>query len=123
MGSVKHDARGSEVKVGKGALRSDPRLAELVSLLKAYQPEQIILFGSHARGQADEFSDYDIVVIKRTDRTFLERMQDMVPYLVAFDRPADIFVYTPDEYEGMSQCGLGWMAHKEGIVLYEREPS
>ena len=109
--------------VGKDRLSSDPRLRRLVALLMEYQPERILLFGSHARGQADEFSDYDIMVIKRTERSFLERLEDMVPYLVAFDRPAEILVYTPDEYERMGERGLGWIVRKEGIILYERKPS
>jgi predicted nucleotidyltransferase len=107
---------------GNNTVPSDPRLRRLVSLLMAYQPEKILLFGSHARGQADEFSDYDILVIKRTESSFLERLQEMVPFLVAFDRPAEILVYTPDEYERMGESGLGWIARSEGIVLYERQP-
>jgi predicted nucleotidyltransferase len=38
-------------------LSSDPRLRRLVALLMEVQPERILLFGSRARGQADEFSD------------------------------------------------------------------
>jgi predicted nucleotidyltransferase len=73
-----------------------------------------------ARGQADAYSDYDIIVIKRTDRAFLDRLSDMVPYLVAFDRPADILVYTPEEFDAMRETGLGWIAHQEGIELYAK---
>jgi predicted nucleotidyltransferase len=98
----------------------DPHLEKLICLLKRYDPERIILFGSRARGEADEYSDYDIIVIKRTDKPFLERLQDMVPYLVEFDRPAEILVYTPEEYERMSEIGLGWIVHNEGVTLYER---
>lgn len=97
----------------------DPHLGKLVRLLKRYEPERIILFGSRARGDADEYSDYDIIVIKRTDKPFLERLRDMVPYLVEFDRPAEILVYTPDEYERMREIGLGWIVHNEGVALYE----
>jgi predicted nucleotidyltransferase len=101
-------------------LKSDPRLDALVQILRGYDPERIILFGSRARGEADEYSDYDVVVIKETDRPFLERLQDMVPYLLAFDRPAEILVYRPDEFERMRDTGLGWIVHQEGVVLYER---
>ena len=44
-------------------LTIDPHLNRLVRLLQNYEPEQIILFGSRARGEADEQSDYDVVVI------------------------------------------------------------
>ena len=92
-----------------------------MQLLRRYEPERIILFGSQARGEADEHSDYDLIVIKRTDRSFLERLRDMVPYLVQFSRPAEILVYTPDEYERMGETGLGWIVKQEGVTLYERQ--
>ena len=69
---------------------TDPYLDEIVAILKSYDPERIILFGSRARGEADEYSDYDLMVIKRTDRPFLDRLRDMVPYLRQITRPADI---------------------------------
>lgn len=68
----------------------DPALDRIVRLLQRYEPERIILFGSRARGDADEHSDYDLIVIKRTSRPFLERLRDMVPYLVEFDQPIHI---------------------------------
>jgi uncharacterized protein len=101
-------------------LETDAHLHRLVSLLQDYEPEQIILFGSQARGEADEHSDYDLVVIKRTDRPFLERLRDMVPYRIKFRRPADILVYTPEEWERMGETGLGWVVRQEGVTLYER---
>jgi predicted nucleotidyltransferase len=121
------EVRSAVVRSIKGYLESgstrdfdDPHLENLVRLLKRYEPERIILFGSRARGDADEYSDYDIIVIKRTDKPFLERLRDMVPYLMEFDRPAEVLVYTPEEYERMRETGLGWIAHNEGVVLYER---
>ncbi len=102
---------------------ADPFLDEIVRLLRDYEPERVILFGSRARGDADEHSDYDLIVIKRTTRPFLERMSDMVPYLIAFSRPAEILVYTPEEFERMGETGLGWLAQREGVILYERPSS
>ncbi len=109
-----HEHRTQEIMEG------DPDLRRLVGLLCEYDPDRIILFGSRARGQQHEHSDYDVVVIKRTNRPFLERLQDMVPFLAQFDRSAEILVYTPEEYEGMRETGLGWAVHNEGVVLYER---
>jgi predicted nucleotidyltransferase len=96
-----------------GSIREfdDPHLEKLIHLLKRYEPEQIILFGSRARGDADEYSDYDIILIKRTDKPFLERLRDMVPYLMEFDRPAEVLVYTPEEYEQMRETGLIMLAN------------
>ncbi len=50
----------------------------------------------------------------------IERLRDMVPYLVQFSHPADILVYTPEEFEQMGETGLGWLARQEGVTLYER---
>jgi len=113
-------------KAGEGALRgADVRIVfcDIVRVLKHYEPERIVLFGSRARGEADEHSDYDLIVIKRTDRPFLERLRDMVPYLVRLARPVDILVYTPEEFDRMGETGLGWVVKREGVTLYERSPS
>jgi len=103
-------------------LATDSGLDEIVRLLLRYEPERIILFGSRARGDADEYSDYDLIVIKRTTRPFLERLRDMVPYLVEFGHPAEILVYTPEEFERMRETGLGWVVAREGVTVYERRP-
>ncbi len=43
-----------------------PKLAQAVAVLRdVAQPTRIILFGSHARGAADEGSDVDIMVVER----------------------------------------------------------
>ena len=58
------------------------RITQLVLALKAYNPERIILFGSGARGDTDEYSDLDIAIIKETDERFLDRLEtvcDLLP--------------------------------------------
>lgn len=97
----------------------DPNLDRLVEILRPYGPQKIILFGSRARGEGDEQSDYDIVVIKRTEAPFLDRLAAMVPYRLAFGRAVDILVYTPEEFERMAEQGLGWVIRQEGITVYE----
>ena len=61
--------------------------------------ERILLFGSTARGEADEASDLDLIIIKKTSQRFLERLL-AVPLLPV---PADVFVYTPEEFEQMRE--------------------
>jgi hypothetical protein len=51
----------------------------------------------------------------------MERLREMVPYLVEFERPAEILVYTPEEFERMQETGLGWIVRDEGVILYEAE--
>ena len=43
-------------------------------LKKEYHAEQVILFGSYARGEATKDSDVDILVIAPTSERFFERM-------------------------------------------------
>ena len=74
---------------------------EIVKIIVGdYGPvEKIILFGSAARGEADEYSDLDIIIIKKTDKPFVARLVE-APLLHV---KADIFVYTPEEFELMKE--------------------
>ena len=87
----------------------------------AYGPEKIILFGSAARGDADEYSDLDLIVIKVSNKRFVERLVEVTAYLPR-DVAADVFVYTPQEFRAMQEEGNPFIeqALKDGIVLYEK---
>ena len=87
----------------------------------AYEPEKVILFGSMARGDADEYSDIDLIVIKKTDTPFIQRLVEVV----AFTSPyiaVDILVYTPEEIKAMMEEENPFIqrALREGKVLYEK---
>ncbi len=77
-------------------------LAEITNILaQEYQPEQIILFGSYARGTPHQDSDIDLLVIKDTDETpeqrwfRVKRLLNAVHHTVAVSP----LVYTPQEIE------------------------
>lgn len=97
------------------------RVKDIVEALKAYDPEKVILFGSSARGDADRYSDIDLVVIKRTDKRFVERLVEAARYL---DLPVsvDLFVYTPEEFEVMVENANPFIERvlSEGRIIYER---
>lgn len=78
-----------------------PVLQEIVDTLATeYGPvEKIILFGSHARGEADEHSDIDLIVVKETSESFVSRLVNLPPLPVR----TDVFVYTPREFTGMQK--------------------
>ena len=66
-------------------------------LREAYDPERILLFGSLASNNVEEWSDIDLVIIKQTKSRFLDRIREVMQLL----RPqvgVDILVYTPDEF-------------------------
>jgi len=63
-----------------------------------YQPEKIILFGSFAYGKPSASSDVDLVVIKKTNERFTQRLMKMAQ-IVKSSLGADILVYTPKEWQ------------------------
>ena len=91
--------------------------------LLAYGPEKIILFGSAALGDTDEYSDIDLIIVKETEARFVQRLVEVMDYLPR-DVPVDAFVYTPQEFQAMQEGGNPFIAQAldEGIVLYEKAP-
>jgi predicted nucleotidyltransferase len=94
--------------------------AAIERLVAAAQPTRIILFGSRARGDADDRSDVDLLVIKH-------QVTDRYEELVALDRalagilmPVDILLVSEAEFEERAeQPGtVERAARKEGRVLY-----
>ena len=88
-------------------------------MLDEYGPiEKIILFGSYARGDTDEYSDLDLILIKKTDKRFVERLGE-VPLLPVH---ADVLVYTPEEFEQMKENENPFIlsALESAKVIYER---
>lgn len=78
-------------------------LARYLALLSEfYDPQQVYIFGSMATGAIGEWSDLDLVIIKRTEKRFLDRTREIIELL----RPqvgVDILVYTPEEFVHLRQ--------------------
>jgi predicted nucleotidyltransferase len=81
-----------------------------------------IIFGSVARGDADEWSDLDLVIVAETSRPFLERYLDFAGIYDIWRR-LDLLVYTPDEFAEMQRQGRPFIEHvvREGVVIHEAE--
>jgi predicted nucleotidyltransferase len=78
-----------------------PRLLQQVirHLIETYRPQQIILYGSLAYGTPDPDSDIDLLIIKDTDASPLER-RVRVRRLASTSKygiPFSPLVLTPDE--------------------------
>ena len=91
-------------------------------LVEKFHPQRIILFGSHARGTADERSDVDLLVVasfKGKRRAIVVEM-DRALRGIGFAR--DIFLLTPDEFNRDREIPgtIARPAAKEGKILYER---
>jgi len=91
-------------------------------IVEAVDPERVVLFGSHARGDAAPRSDVDILVVADSNRPRYERAIPL--YRAVADLPVelDILVYTPAEVRDWSRVdqALVTTALREGRVLYER---
>lgn len=73
-------------------------LTRLVEVLSADPTvQQVILFGSYARGRADLLTDLDLVVVQSSDRDFLTRMAELYGRIGPLPVDADTLVYTPQE--------------------------
>jgi predicted nucleotidyltransferase len=91
-------------------------------IIQDYDPVKIILFGSHARGEAGPESDIDLLVVlpeianKRQAAVAIRRVLTDLPV------PKDIVVTTPEEIARRGDL-VGTVlrpALREGKVLYER---
>jgi predicted nucleotidyltransferase len=101
----------------------DENITILLDALKQYSPRQVILFGSAARGEADAQSDLDVIVIKNTQESFVERLEVMAR-ICPPGVHADILVYTPEEIRTMVEEKNPFIiqALREGKLLYEAQP-
>ena len=94
---------------GKNKLRQKllgQQLDKTVAILKKrYQPEKVIAFGSFVSEKTKGWSDLDVVIIKKTNKRFMDRLKE-VALLVSPEVGMDILVYTPDEFREMSQNNI-----------------
>ena len=102
-----------------------PLLDEVVEVLAAdYQPEWIILFGSHAYGEPDTASDIDLLILKETGKSFPKRWADVCELVadIVGTTPFSPLVLTPAELEARRRKGDQFIEGilTEGHVLYTR---
>jgi len=102
-------------------------LDEMVRVIvEAIDPERIIMFGSHAKGNAGPDSDLDIMVVDSKQfekgRSRVNVTGDLYRALLHFRFPLDLLLFTIEEVQKWSNSKnhvIG-RALREGKVLYER---
>jgi predicted nucleotidyltransferase len=84
------------------------KLREVLKKLSQELPVKInrgILFGSYARGEAEEESDLDLILVSESFRglNYLERINQLLDLewklIDALDKPFDLLFYSPEEWE------------------------
>src|SRR5205807_6888660 len=75
------------------------RMARLI--IRKFDPERIILFGSHARGEAGPDSDVDLLVVMAVPGSKRDKTVEIAAALHEFRIPKEIIVTTP---EGTVDC-------------------
>ncbi len=102
--------------------RSDPAIRQVVDAIReGYEPEKIILFGSHVSGQPVADSDLDVLVIKDTDKSWTERSQEVSQLVRPRPLPLDILVKTPQEIDEALANGDRFIGQilSRGRAVYE----
>jgi predicted nucleotidyltransferase len=87
-----------------------------------FDPERVILFGSHARGDASPRSDIDLLVLIDRGDVANPRVGEMYRAMHGLKAPVDIVVMTVSEFEEYKELvgTVARPANREGRVLYRR---
>ncbi len=102
---------------------TEQAIQEMVQrLIDHFDPDQIILFGSHARGTAGPGSDVDLLVVMPVTGSRREKRVEMRVALHDIPVAKDILLATPEEMQRDKDL-VGTIirpALREGKVLYAR---
>lgn len=100
-----------------------PILEEIRNRILASCPgaSLIVLFGSRARGNPDESSDFDLLVVAPPDEPPNSRAARLRLALWEVPCAFDILVVTPEELDAVRgfRSGVVHQALTEGVVLHE----
>lgn len=91
-------------------------------IIERFDPERVILFGSHARGVAGPDSDVDLLVVMPVSGSKREKQLEIRLALREFQIAKDVVVTTPEEF-ARRQTIPGTIerpAALEGKLLYAR---
>jgi predicted nucleotidyltransferase len=87
----------------------------------AREPTRVILFGSYARGEADEASDLDLLVVEPEIPDFTEEYRRLREALGPIGIGVDLLLYSEPEFQKRREWWTTpvYWAVREGKVVYE----
>jgi len=89
----------------------------------AREPLKVIVFGSYGRGDADEGSDLDLLVVEREIPDYTQEYLRLHGALDGLGVGVDLLLFSQSEFEKRRDwwtTPVYWAA-REGKVLYERQ--
>jgi predicted nucleotidyltransferase len=90
-------------------------------LVQAARPKRIILFGSQARGDAAEDSDFDVMVVEEKPANRFAEMVRLNRLLRSLDIAVDLLVVSEEKFQYWRDTpgNVYYEAALDGKVLYE----
>lgn len=91
-------------------------------IVKDFQPQKVVLFGSYAWGEPAVDSDIDLFVIKETNRSTREIAKEIDGSLFPRPFPIDLIVHTPQQVARRIEMGDFFITNilNKGKVLYAK---
>ena len=107
---------------GRGYQMKDPLEKAIKTIVKVAEPDKIILFGSHAKGDDKPESDYDLLVLKRGVKKQRSLTQKIYLSFKDVGAPIDVIVADLDKYEQlkMDPYMIYSEAARNGRMVYEK---
>lgn len=104
-------------------MTSDDDLLRAITerIVERFHPTRIVLFGSRARGDADDDSDYDLFVEMPSRKSSAERIADVLALFGLREWSLDVVVYTPEEARRWREAPGSFLSQieSEGRILYD----
>jgi len=91
-------------------------------IAERFDPEEIILFGSCAKGEATDNSDLDLLIVMGFEGSRREKANEIDLALADRTVPMDLIVVTPEQFEQQKNMHgtIVGEAAREGKVIYDR---
>jgi hypothetical protein len=109
--------------IGQQAVSTQLPQGLLDNIIRLINPRRVILFGSRARGDAREDSDWDVMIVVDDDtRQEQVNWQVMGEVRRGVRAPLGLIPYRECSFRERQNIkgSLPWIVANEGIVIYER---